>query len=696
MRSRRDTSITVQDIIETIADGCCVIDRQSRIVYLNPRACEMGRGTPETFIGQVCWKVFAQMTGPDAAKLLRGAIKTGSRVESEMLSSDTAPSLWVRVCPMPGGLTAIYWRDISEQKKEEAALREGEERFRQVFEQSPLGMAIADPGGRFRDANPALCKALGYAAEDLSRLSYRDIFHPDDREEFARRESAAVAGVASPFRHEGRFLRKSGEVMRATLKVSLLHAQNGQALCTLGIVENIETRSPGKKALQHANDLPEQRIEERTHYPFGTLAWLKAHFDNSPDWLTLFRARKDGSFVYEDLNPATERAYGMKRSQVIGRSPQEVLGPDQAQLPLQHMRACLRTGESRRYTALRTIGGATRTIDVVFSLVPQRREGGEPLLVAAARDVTEMRQIEDRLHQAQKLEAVGQLTGGIVHDFNNLLTSILANIELLTTRLSAGDPFSARMLSTALRAAERGAKLTTRLLTFSRRQRVTPEAVDLNRIVTGMSGLLQSAVGAANPIEASLVEPISLVLVDPSQIELALLNLAINARDAMPKGGTITIRTSNVRLGAPRWPGAPSPGDYVMFSVTDTGAGISDEILDKVFEPFFTTKEVGKGSGLGLSQVLGVAKPLGGGVRIETKPGFGTTVSVYFPRAEGKLASGPDTPDPRRDRETGDVRPVVVLVVDDDSDARAGAAEMLRYVGHDASKLQAGEKPSII
>ena len=476
------------------------------------------------------------------------------------------------------------------------------------------------------------------------------------------------------------------------IKVSPLHAQNGRALCTLAIVESIEAPSPAEKALQHANELLEQRMEEQTHYLSATQAWLKAHFNNSPNWLTLFRARNDGSFVYEDLNPATERAYGLKRSQVIGRSPQEVLGPDQAQLPLQHMRACLRAGESRRYTALRTIGGATRTIDVVFSLVPQRGEDREPLLVAAARDVTEMRQIEDRLHHAQKLEGIGQLTGGIVHDFNNLLTSILGNLELLTTGLSAGDPSSARMLSAALRAAERGATLTTRLLAFSRRQRATPEAVDLNRIVTGMSGLLQSAVGATNRIEASLAEPISLVLVDPSQIELALLNLVINARDAMPESGTITIRTTNVRLRTPRWPEAPSPGDYVMFSVTDTGTGIPDEIVDKVFEPFFTTKEVGKGSGLGLSQVLGVAKPLGGGVRIETKPGFGTTVSVYFSRAEGKLASGPDTPEPRGYRETGDVRPVVVLVVDDDSDARAGAAEMLRYVGHDVVEAASGRE----
>jgi len=168
---------------------------------------------------------------------------------------------------------------------------------------------------------------------------------------------------------------------------------------------------------------------------------------------------------------------------------------------------------------------------------------------------------------------------------------------------------------------------------------MAPEAVDLNQIITGMGGLLQTAVGATNRIEAVLADPLSLALADPSQIELVILNLAINARDAMPGGGTITIETSNVRLGAPKRPEEPSPGDYVVCSVADAGTGIPNEILDKVFEPFFTTKEVGKGSGLGLSQVLGVAKQLGGGVRIETRPGAGTTVNVYLPRANGGLVS---------------------------------------------------------
>jgi signal transduction histidine kinase/CheY-like chemotaxis protein len=334
------------------------------------------------------------------------------------------------------------------------------------------------------------------------------------------------------------------------------------------------------------------------------------------------------------------------------------------------------------------MAGVTRTIDVMFVLVPERHEG-EKFIIATARDITEMRKIEDQLHQAQKLEAVGQLTGGIAHDFNNLLTTILGNLELLTARLGDGDQCSARQLSAARTAAEHGARLTTQLLAFSRQQRMAPEAVDLNRIIAGMSGLLQTAVGATNRIETALAASLLLALADPSQIELVILNLAINARDAMPSGGTITIGTSNVRLGAPERSEEPSPGDYVMCSVADSGTGIPNEILDRVFEPFFTTKEVGKGSGLGLCQVLGVAKQLGGGVRIETLPGTGTTVSVYLPRADGDLSSV--TPaESRVDHDTGDFRRVVVLLVDDDGEVRTAVVEMLRYAGHDVIEAGSG------
>jgi signal transduction histidine kinase len=247
-------------------------------------------------------------------------------------------------------------------------------------------------------------------------------------------------------------------------------------------------------------------------------------------------------------------------------------------------------------------------------------------------DITTRRQTEERLRQAQKMAAIGRLTSGIAHDFNNLLASVIGNAEMLHEDLS-GNPRHARRTSIILQAASRGADLVRQLLAFSRNQTLVPTQVDLNRVVRGIDELLRSTVGTDIRIETRLDTELWPALVDPMQIEHVILNLAINARDAMSDGGLLTIATANVSLGPPTRSDAPSGGDYVVVSVTDTGTGIAEEVLGNVFEPFFTTKPPGKGSGLGLSQVYGVASQLGGGVEIESALGEGTTVKAFFPRA---------------------------------------------------------------
>jgi PAS domain S-box-containing protein len=306
-----------------------------------------------------------------------------------------------------------------------------------------------------------------------------------------------------------------------------------------------------------------------------------------------------------------------------------------------------------------------------------------------AAQIDEREKAEAQLRRAQRIEAVGQLTSGVAHDFNNLLTAIIGNLELLGSRLGPGDERAARLVAAAAAAAERGARLTAQLLAFSRQQRMTLEPVNLNQIVSGLGALLQSTIGATIRIETALSPALWPVLADASQIELVLLNLAINARDAMPAdgalpGGVITIATANVTLGRPERPEEPPPGDYAVMSVADTGCGIAPAILDKVFDPFFTTKEVGKGSGLGLSQVLGVAQQLGGGVHIDTRAGEGTVIKVYLPRASAVVdarrrsrAASPAAVSPSAARGAG-----LILLVDDDSDVRAVAAGMLGEAGY--------------
>jgi PAS domain S-box-containing protein len=289
-------------------------------------------------------------------------------------------------------------------------------------------------------------------------------------------------------------------------------------------------------------------------------------------------------------------------------------------------------------------------------------------------EIAERQRTEEALLQVQKLEAIGQLTSGVAHDFNNLLTGVLGNLELLERRLKSEE--SLRRLRGARLAAERGARLTHQLLAFSRKQRLAPRPLDLNRLVSEASDMLFRMIGVTVRIETVLTEGLWPALVDPTQIELVLLNLAINARDAMPEGGRLTIRTTNVsRDDAPR---DLAPGDYVLISVSDTGEGMSEEVLRRAVEPFFTTKELGKGSGLGLSMVHGVATQSGGGLHIDSRLGRGTTINVYLPRARRHSAAA-------REREPPPVavhERATLMVVDDDPDVREVAVSSLESLGY--------------
>ncbi|MDB5986457.1 MAG: chemotaxis protein CheY [Nevskia sp.] len=302
--------------------------------------------------------------------------------------------------------------------------------------------------------------------------------------------------------------------------------------------------------------------------------------------------------------------------------------------------------------------------------------------------IEERRNVEAALIQAQKLEAVGQLTSGVAHDFNNLLTVISGNLDFLMREL-AHDPQAMRRLGFVRSATERGAKLTGQLLSFSRKQRLLPRAVNLNDVVKGMGDLLRSSIGGTMEVETLLMNELQLALVDPTQLELVIVNLAINARDAMEVGGRIRIETANAHCERPTRPEHPPAGDYVMVAVADSGNGMTPEVLEKAFEPFFTTKEIGKGSGLGLSQVLGLAQQSGGGVRIDTQLGRGTRVSVYLPLA-GETVEAVHSREPAiHAAAPADAQ---VLLVDDDDDVRTITASVLEELGYAVTQANGGRE----
>jgi signal transduction histidine kinase/CheY-like chemotaxis protein len=299
--------------------------------------------------------------------------------------------------------------------------------------------------------------------------------------------------------------------------------------------------------------------------------------------------------------------------------------------------------------------------------------------VVVYRDVTTTRETERQLQQAQKMEAVGELTGGIAHDFNNILTVITGTIEILADAV-VDKPGLAAVAKMIDEAAGRGADLTQRLLAFARRQPLQPHEVDVNALVADATKLLRPTLGEHIEIRTALSGDLSAALVDPNQLSSAIINLAINSRDAMPNGGKLTLETSNVHLDE-NYAKAHSevqPGDYVLIAVSDTGEGIPPDILDRVFEPFFTTKDVGRGSGLGLSMVYGFIKQSGGHIKIYSEVGHGTAIKLYLPQAAGDaLAAGEAVPQPI---ESGTE---TILVVEDDALVRNYVVAQLKGLGYD-------------
>ncbi|MDB5467015.1 MAG: hypothetical protein JWQ46_1777 [Phenylobacterium sp.] len=319
----------------------------------------------------------------------------------------------------------------------------------------------------------------------------------------------------------------------------------------------------------------------------------------------------------------------------------------------------------------------------------------ETLELRVAQEVAERAKAEDALRQAQKLEAIGQLTGGVAHDFNNLLTVIMGGLETISRQLETLPDLPAlarlrRSRDMAFQASQRAATLTARLLAFSRRQTLDPKPVDANRLTTGLADLLQRTLGEQVRLETVATPGLWMTLADPAELESALVNLAVNARDAMPEGGRLTIETSNVYLDEAYVAAVTEPvpaGQYVMIAVTDTGCGMSPDTLVRVFEPFFTTKPTGKGTGLGLSQVYGFVRQTGGYIRVYSEVDQGTTVKIYLPRLAADRPEAADEPEPA---EAVDGGHETILVVEDHEDLRAYSTAVLRDLGYHVVEARNG------
>ena len=656
--------------------------------------------------GQECWAEIWDIIGPQIEQVMSGG---GATWHENQLVPVTRH----------GKLEQVYWtygyspideddgiggvlvvcRDVTKDYLASAALREREAELARVQQIGRIGGLEVDLRTGFRNRRSPeylLIHGLPPEAANESHEDWVRRIHPEDREATEKKFRDAVAGKVREYTVQYRIIRPSdGETRWISVKSTIERDENGRAIRLVGahsdvteqVVADLALRQSEERFRNLADQLAElnatlaQRVEEKTRE--RDRIW-----NVSQDLLVV----ADRNGVWRTVNPAWTKTLGWSEAELLNRTSEWLEHPDDGGITRAHVK---KLGDSETTVKFES---RFRHRDGSYRWLSWTGVSDKDRNYAVARDVTaekaaaeRLKATEEALLQSQKMEAVGQLTGGIAHDFNNLLTGIVGSLDLLQTRLDQGRTDNvARYIDAAMTSANRAAALTHRLLAFARRQPLVPKSVDANRLVVSLEDLLRRTIGETIDLEIVASNDLWGTLCDPNQLESALLNLAINARDAMPDGGRLAIATANVRFDSVTADTpALSPGDYVSISVTDTGVGMSPEVAARAFDPFFTTKPIGQGTGLGLSMIYGFARQSNGHVTIDSKLGRGTSVKLYLPRHLGDVAaphaSAVRAPELAFTGET-------VLVVEDEPVVRGVILEMLGEQGY--RTLEAVDGPS--
>lgn len=661
----------LRQTLENISDAFFLVDDAWRFAFVNSRAESLLQRAREELLGKVVWDEFPEAVSSLFQSQYEHAVAEERSVRFVEYFAPLKTWFAVDAYPTPEGL-AVYFRDITESRARDEHLRLLETAISR--QNDILLITEAEPiegpdGPKIVYVNEAFVKRTGFAREEVIGKSPRILQGPRTQRSELDRIRVALEKWR-PVRAELINYTKSGEEFWLELDIVPIADEKGWFTHWVSVERDISDRKRAEEA-SRVNNERFRLVAMATN----DVIWDWDLVANTVWWNDNLESLC--GYAPSDLDPGpeswTSRIHPDDRQRVLDSIHSVIEGPD--------------IHWSSEYRFMHRDGRAVAVVDRGFVICND--QGKAVRMLGSMLDVTQHRDLESRLRQAQKLEAVGQLTGGIAHDFNNILTVILGNAEILSDDL--GDHHNLRSLAEmTMTAAQRGAELTKRLLAFARKQALEPKLVDLNQIVAGMESLLRRTLGEQFDVEIIRAGRLWNTEVDVSQLETALLNLAINARDAMPEGGCLTIETANASLDDDYAASVidMDPGQYVMLIVTDTGHGIEREHFDRIFEPFFTTKEAGKGSGLGLSMVYGFVKQSGGQIRIYSELGEGTTIKLYFPRSHsheetfaGSKVIGPAMGGHEH-----------ILVVEDDRLVREHLVSQLKRLGYRVVDAGSGER----
>jgi PAS domain S-box-containing protein len=671
-RKLRESERRFAITLSSIGDAVIATDVQTRIGFLNPVAAGLTGWPSEEAVGRPLHEVFhiineqtRQPAENPVTKIIREGKVIGLANHTTLLARD-GREIPIEDCGSPiiddkGTITGsvLVFHDVSERRRSEHSLT----LFRELIDRTNDSIEVVDPDtGRILDVNEHACRSQGYTRDEYLSLTVPTLDPTmDDPEVWAA--SVAHLRAFGSLIHQGLHRRKDGSIFPVEAHISHIRLDREYLVA---IVRDVTERQRAERALVESHSL------------------LNAVVEGTADAVFV----KDLRGRYLMINTAGARFLGKKVNEVLGKDDRALLTPDTADVVMASDLRVLASGFSQHVEETLTAAGVTRTY-LATKGVYRDAHGQVIGLIGISRDITEQKRLEEQFRQAQKMEAVGRLAGGVAHDFNNLLTVINGFSEMVFSSLQRDDP-SRELLAEIRKAGERAATLTGQLLVFSRKQILQPQVVDLNLLLADLLKLLKRLLGEDIEFTLTPGPALGLAKIDPGQFEQAIINLAVNARDAMPQGGRLVIETRNTELDTAFALGRTEvkPGRYVLVSVRDTGHGMDEATKARIFEPFFTTKEPGKGTGLGLAMVYGFVKQSGGHIEVQSTPGQGSTFEVYLPRAAETTPASKSSPDmlvAPKGTET-------ILLVEDEDSLRNLSRLILQASGYTVLEARDGQE----